>query len=392
MGWHTPVPWDDRRYALAVVAFQERRNDRSEALKKASLNRSDADAQIMLTLKQQLKLKEGDNSVAKSPQPVWIHPDSQLFAEGPYGVLLLELLLEHKPDYWHFHAKMSYEQFEAWCLTYMKDCESYEMSDQTGQDQAAQGWAVVVFESLMRWFSFPEEAIQQFKTLKLTKVLNGHIVAIMTDSGEVWTYLINTVSSTARECFMYDIQPGHPMANGGDDTMRKPIVTVSPNYEFFRDIDPCVDKRYVSDKGDFTSHRVYKGVLYKNPILLLKRFLVKLASGRGEESVLGYAEMWKRNYDLRDKLYEIFTEDEMEAHAILTRIFFNLKKEGLKTRLPYKFRDYDDFEIIPTLTQTDFSFLERVQNIALYAGAASADYIINDSQNDPGFFAYTANL
>jgi hypothetical protein len=392
MGWTQPFAWDDRRYALASVAFQERRNDRPAALKKASLNRADADAQIMLTLKQQLKLKEGDNTVAKSPQPVWIHPDSQLFAEGPYGVLLLELLLEHKPDYWHFHAKMSYEQFETWCAKYMTDCDEYEMSDQTGQDQAAQGWAVTVFECLLRWFNFPEEAINQFKHLKLTKVLNGHIVAIMTDSGEVWTYLINTVSSTARECFMYDIKPGHPMANGGDDTMRKPIKVQNPNYDYFRDMDPCVDKRYISPKGDFTSHRVYKGVLYKNPILLLKRFLVKLASGRGEESVLGYAEMWKRNYDLKEQLFDVFTEEEMEAHAIMTRIFFNLKKEGLRTRLPFKFRDYDDFEIIPTLRDSDFTFLEKVQNLALFAGPTQADVVIQDTANDPGFYAYTAQF
>jgi hypothetical protein len=157
-------------------------------------------------------------------------------------------------------------------------------------------------------------------------------------------------------------------------------------------MDPCVDKRYISPKGDFTSHRVYKGVLYKNPILLLKRFLVKLASGRGEESVLGYAEMWKRNYDLKEQLFDVFTEEEMEAHAIMTRIFFNLKKEGLRTRLPFKFRDYDDFEIIPTLRDSDFTFLEKVQNLALFAGPTQADVVIQDTANDPGFYAYTAQF
>jgi len=393
MGWHTPVPWDELFYHKCVEDFQFRRGDRSVAMKKSSLNRADPDYQIMITLKQQLKMKDGDNTKAKAPQPIWVHPDWQLFAEGPYGIYLLEMVLKHKPPWWHFHAKQTYEQFEGWVSTYLADTEIYEMSDQTGQDQAAQGWAVRVFENLMLWFSFPQHVVDQFKQFKLFKVAQGHIVAIMTDSGEVWTFLINTISSTARECLMYDIRPGHPMANGGDDTLRAPIVTVSVNYAPFANIDPCADKRYTSKRGDFTSHCIVKGVLFKNPQLLLARFVNKVASGRGQESVLGYAEMFKRNYDLKELLVDLLTEEEMDAHNIMTRIMFNLRREGLKAPKSWEKYNLIELQEIPKLENSDFKMLDTVRAFASHInGIVENEGMINNAFQDYNVMAYTAML
>jgi hypothetical protein len=136
-----------------------------------------------------------------------------------------------------------------------------------------------------------------------------------------------------------------------------------------------------------------RGILFKNPSLLLQRFLNKVASGKGQEAVLGYADMWRRNFDLKELLTEVLTEDEMDSHTIMTRIMFNLRKEGLKP--PHSFDRYTMLEMtdIPELTQRDFDNLAEIQSFAYSmngmvenVGAVAVDYV------DPGWLAYTASL
>jgi len=380
MGWENPVPWDENRYHACVERFQEKRGERTEALKKGSLNRADPNFEIMVNLKQQLKLKDEEWKPAKAAQPVWIHPDHQLFTEGPYGMLLLDLLLEHKPPYWHFHARESYDSFATWVDKYLADVQMFSMNDLVGQDQSCQGWAVTVLKQMMMWFNFPEHAIHEFVNNKLIKSLGGKaFIAIMTDSGEVWTFLINTVSSTARECFMYDLKPGFPQANGGDDTMSPLKGPINPDYEAYRLMDPCTDKRYDSERGDFTAHCVKNGVLFRNPIILLKRFMVRVAAGKGEDAVLGYGDAWAHNYALSEKLVGAMREDELEAHAIMTRIFMNLKREGLKTRMDWSKRYDFEFESIPELTEKDHKLVQDRMEIAPVWQTSVSNEIVGNS-------------
>jgi hypothetical protein len=154
----------------------------------------------------------------------------------------------------------------------------------------------------------------------------------MTDSGEVWTFLLNTTSSCARECFMYGLRPGHAMANGGDDTIRLPAGSLTAAYLSMQHIDPCTDKRFESEKGEFVSFIYFNGCMVKDPIILLKRFLGKISMGSAEDAVLGYADLWSMNYRHGDLLFDVLDEDEMDAHQIMTHIMFNLKKKGIKRR------------------------------------------------------------
>jgi len=56
---------------------------------------------------------------------------------------------------------------------------------------------------------------------------------------------------------------------------------------------------------------------------------VKLGEGKGQDAVDGYFHLWAFNYTKGDVLAEVLDEEELEAHQILTRIMFNLRKEGL---------------------------------------------------------------
>lgn len=328
LGWNNPVEFDELFFHKCVIAFQERRGERSQAMKKASLNRADPDYGILITAKTQMKLKERIFKPASALQPVFVHADEYLFKFGPYGIYLLEMILKAKPEYWNFYAKQTPEDLEAWVAKYMPVGQMFDMNDQTGQDQATQGWAVVFFKQLMQHFMLPEDIVEAFEQDKITKVAFNHIMAIMTDSGEIWTYLINTTSSAARECAIFGIPPGLPMTNGGDDTMRSSVGLVETyEYSQVRHLDPCEDKRYSSQRGDFVSFIVKNGRLCKDPIILLKRLLVKIAVGDIENAFPGYFILWKQNYEKAEILADIFDEEEMSAHQLTTRLFFNLKRQ-----------------------------------------------------------------
>jgi len=335
LGWNEGIPWDPNLFDQCVVDFQERRGSKSVALTMAAMNRADPDFGIMLTAKTQIKLKKRESEVAKPLQTIVIHSDAYLYEHGPYGIYFLRQLMRYKPDYWCFYAEMNPEDLESWCnRNFPKGC-TFHMSDMTAQDQSMRGWAVGVLEAGMKHFNFPKSFVKEFVREKFHKTVNGRNMRTMTNSGEIWTFIINTFGTAAREAFMYSLPPRVPMANGGDDVKRLAGFPLNPVYvRRFQKDDPCVDKRYESKVGEFVSFRYFAGVLVKDPIILLRRLLAKISIGDHKNCALGYYQLWAENYKKKDLLYDIFDEWEMEAHAILTRIFMNMKDYDLYRYVP----------------------------------------------------------
>jgi len=368
LGWSGQFPWDQQLYDECVQEFQERRGERPEALKKGSLNRADPDATLVMTAKTQWKLKAREFSEAKPLQPITIHSDKYIFEHGPYGIYLLKMLLRNSPDYWYLHAAKTPEDFDAWIKRHFNEDSTYQMNDQKGQDQSVQGWAVELMTNIMRLFSFPEEFIKAFEEDKLSKEVKGKILAIATNSGEIWTYIINSTSSAARECAMYGLRPGHPMGNGGDDLIRALFGALQDSYLAVAHMDPTVDKRYISPRGDFCSFIIKNLELFKDPVILLKRFLGKLSFGEGNDAVLGYFILWRFNYLKRDKLVEAFDETELEAHALMTRVMFNLKKEGVKIKPDYSTLSVDGEVFTESAPGLIFRTLDEKVSANIFSG------------------------
>jgi len=377
MNWEKSVPWDDNVFTQSIIAFQERRGEKSVALKKGILSNTDPGQQrIMMLAKNQVKLKTRLRTDHASPlQPVMVHSVEYVFRWGAQGIYMLEMLLRNSPDYWFMYAKKTPDEFNAWVETHFEKGERLHMNDLTGQDQSTQGWAVQFFKLMLEWFNFPKQDVDDFVYDKMAKQVGHKVLALMTNSGEIWTYLINTCSSTARECAIFDLPPGLPMANGGDDTMRRCFGTKGDAYRQVAHLDPCEDKRYESTTGDFCSFIVKNGKLLKDPIILLKRFLVKIARGQAEEAVLGYAHLWAMNYRLGDQLFDLLDEEELQAHQLMTSMMFNLKKEGISTR-----PNWDNLNIRGDLTSdigldlitSNPSKLEKFLNVSTFSQVATS--------------------
>jgi len=332
--WRDPVAFNELEYSAAIQTFQERRADRSAAMKKMSLPRAQPDFEAILTAKTQWKLKEEVSGKAKPLQPLFVAPDRYLFKLGAVGVYLLDKLLEHLPDYVYIHAKSSIDEMQSRFVTMFSE-GPYEMSDVSGMDATVTGHAVQLMVRLMGHFNIPEDLIQYYVQSKCDFKTKAYYLKLMTLTGELFTYMINTMRTGAKEALQYNMQPGWPMALGGDDLFRRSGLVENPEWLLIRDRLNIVEKREVSERGSFVSFSIVRGVCYKNPIILYRRLIGHLTRGKGNEIALGYFEMFQRNYNLGEHLLSYMTPSEIEHQSAVNRIMFNLRQYGVTTHLPW---------------------------------------------------------
>jgi hypothetical protein len=139
------------------------------------------------------------------------------------------------------------------------------------------------------------------------------------------------------------MQPGEPMANGGDDTAKLPKPE-SPEWSRWKHMCVAIDKRYQSDKAEFTTYIHKNGVMVKEPIILFKRLMGKIEMGSLDDSIMGYFHLFAHQYAQADRLYDVFNEEQMEYAAGITRIMFNLKHFGCKRHVPFNKLQYDAYD------------------------------------------------
>jgi hypothetical protein len=346
LGWDSleRKPLNQAQFDDAIIVFQERRQARTVALKKASLNRAEPDFGTALTAKNQWKMKDVDFPVAKALQPILIKSDEYLFRFGPIGVYLLDCLLRDTPPYMYWHAKKTIDEQIAWSAQY-DDHEDFEELDIEGFDGSVRGEGVVLIEMLMRRYGIPEADIQAYIDDKLdfhTRVL---FIALMTMSGECFTWLGNSVKSIARECLKYNIMPGWPMQGSGDDIKRKAGLAENPQFLLeWGPVDFAKEKRKRTSVGEFCSVKSKNGVSYKDPIVLYKRLRGQLSMGNLDNIALGYFDLFAMNYRLGDRAYEVMDDVEMEHASAINYIMFNIRKFGYKSSLPWDKIDVTNFD------------------------------------------------
>jgi hypothetical protein len=328
------VPLSDYEIDTCKLEFLERRGARSEALKKMGGNRASPDFQDMLTAKTQWKMKDHLPPDAKPLQTIMIRSDEYLFKLGWVGVLLLKKMLATQPDYYYWHANRSLDEMKNWFSQHMPFKE-HEMLDLSALDTSVRGGAVHLMRLIMRRFSVPQELIDYYVEDKLDFHTKKIHIAIMTFSGELFTWLINGTFVTARECLKYDLTPGDAMANSGDDLDRAAGKVISEEWNNWIHFDACIEKRFTADVGEFCSFKCCEGVLYKDPIILYKRLRGQLSRGKVDEIALGYFDLFAQNYELGDLIYEVMTEAEAEHASAINHIMFNIRKFGYDLPLPW---------------------------------------------------------
>jgi hypothetical protein len=196
----------------------------------------------------------------------------------------------------------------------------------------------------------------------------------MTFSGELFTWLTNTMKSMAREALKFDLRPGHAMAGSGDDTERQAGRSVSDTWILYEDQDVAVEKREESDVGSFCSFNVVRGIVYKDPILLFKRLMGKLSMGDVDNVALGYLDLAAQNYALGDIIYDVMSPDELAHHSAFMHVMFNLKKWGYTgPKIDYSRLTVENYDNdVPTISQVN-SVVAVIDHIVAKPGEILSD-------------------
>jgi hypothetical protein len=373
-GLKEPVPFDNLEFEKAIAKFQERRNDRSQTLKKMALPRADPLFSDVLSAKTQWKLKSQEAENAKPLQTLLIRSDAYVFYFGPVGIYLLDKLLECLPDNVYLHAKKSVEDMVRWVAQYDTG-GFYEMNDVSGFDTTVRGASVHNMAKLMQFFNIPQQYVDDYVEDKLDFHTSTMHFGIMTFSGEIFTWLGNTVHSLSREALKYDLSSTARIMGSGDDVLKLDKKPIAITWKSWEEFDPSIDKRFESeDRGEFCSNLIMTGKVFKDPVVLYRRLKGHIEQGKLVDVYDGYFLHALTIYNLGDQLYSLLTPYEMMHAQALFRVFFNLRRTaGITMKVDWSAVEAGLVELP-----------ESISDLAPLIAAGSAEY-----QHDPGPAAFT---
>jgi len=172
--------------------------------------------------------------------------------------------------------------------------------------------------------------------------------------------------------------------------MLRQAQKTTPTYEWdtcWRLQDHCIEKSLIGPDGHFCSFVIRRGVCFKDPIVLYRRFMAKLEMGKVDDIALGYFTLFSGNYLEGERLISVLNPLEQECHAAMTRTLMNLRKYcGYNCPLPWHKLQLLDIDNTRVVTR-----LPSVLNALSEAMKASTDAISNSYARAQGF-AYTANV
>jgi hypothetical protein len=322
MRWHELIPFDQREWDEAHEEFEERRASRSTELKKMGLSRADPDYEAFLTSKAQFKIKD----TARPLQSIFVQGDKYTFAFGGMGTYMLNKIMQYCPPNVYLHAKRSLEDMQNWVAANGHATqEGYVMCDITQLEKNVKGGGLILMRSIMNHLGIPNDKIIEWEQYKLGLKTNGKVIELMTMSGEILTWLTNTCYTLAREASKFKIV-GDPIMGSGDDILRMKKKPPDPTHEEYEQWDKAVEKRFVSERGEFCSYLIKDGLMCKDPITMYLKLRIHGETGKAQDAADGYFLNFMSIYNLREERYKILTEHEQEVAGALSWIFFHYKK------------------------------------------------------------------
>nr|AQM32769.1 replicase [Agaricus bisporus spherical virus] len=325
--WLRRVPLDAERYEEAQAVFTARRAARSEAMKKMGLARADPDFRRYIVGKTQVKLKSTEIKDASALQTTLTMDDEYLFELGGVGVYLLDCILNNLPSYIYLHAKKTFGDTAQFVQEHYVN-DTYWESDLKQQEQSMRGGALQMMLRMMEHFSIPNAKIRYFEQMKLNTKVGRMVLALQTASGEIFTYIMNSIGNGARISAKYDLRPGDAIMITGDDSLANRELKISHDWAAWQRFDHATEKSaYSTERGTFASYVVKGGFIFKNPELMLRKMLIANEMGKIDDVIRGYFLDWLTIYTLSDHLFKLLTEKEMEAHNILSDMIFNARRK-----------------------------------------------------------------
>nr|QBI59762.1 replicase [Grapevine virus L] len=327
----------------AALDFTEKRIQKSAAILEAHSYRSDADwpsNYLKIFIKNQDCTKMEKRGVdAKAGQTIACFSHAVLCHFGPILRKTEAQLRSILPPHIMIFSQKNYDDLNEWSKTYFNDLSGTD-SDYEAFDRSQDG-AILSFEiCLLRHFMWPEELIEEYKTLKLMMGCQLGDLAVMRFSGEFGTFFFNTMCNMAFTFLRYRLGPYQPIAFAGDDMVAPGKLVVDEGMNSVLNQLELKAKVNYSDSPLFCGWRMSPFGIAKDPNLLLDRLEMKRAEGKLDDCLANYALEASYGYRLCEYLFDM--NIDMDAMQELIR-----KIVMLKHKLPHQiaslFSSEEDF-------------------------------------------------
>nr|AHB33487.1 replicase [Garlic virus A] len=234
---------------------------------------------------------------------------------------------QHQPDNIFIMCEKTPEQFNNFVLTKWDFKRPNYTSDYTQYDQS-QDASFLNFElRKARHLGVPEEVLSFYRFIKThAKTFVGNL-AIMRLSGEGPTFDANTECNIAYDALRFRLDDNVCACYAGDDLVRDRACEERAGWVYSEQLFSLKAKPLVTNKPDFCGWRLTPYGIVKSPIQLYQSLQLALRLGKVEDVKRSYAIDYLFAYRLGDKLYDIFDEEELEKHQLVTR---TLIKKGMQ--------------------------------------------------------------
>jgi hypothetical protein len=224
-----------------------------------------------------------------------------------------------------FYLGKSPSDLDAFCKRFWTPRRS-SWNDFSAYDQGQDESFLACEASIMRSLGIPSSEIDFYVWLKCNTKSRLGSFAVMRFTGEVFTFIFNTLANVAISNLRYFLPLTSPMCFGGDDSCFNFIPVERPTWAYYG---PRLTLQFKAESGDhpsFVSWFLTPLGIYKSPVLLWTRLQAAIARGLYSEVVLSYLYEFAFGYRLGDALTDYCTPDEADASSLLTRFFLRQRR------------------------------------------------------------------
>ncbi|UKQ12872.1 ORF1 [Hogweed virus 4] len=315
-------------FERALSDFEDVRMRKSEKLIMAHAGRSDPDWDIrrfLLFMKSQLcKKAEKAFCDAKAGQTIACFAHGVLFKFSAWARYAELKISENMPESFYVHSKKNFDELEKWVKGNFIGPVCVE-SDYEAFD-ASQDATILAFECLiLRDVGWPNDLIEDYKTLKLELGCKLGTLAIMRFTGEFGTFFFNTLANMAFTFCRYNVNKRTPICFAGDD------MCILVDAKVRHEMDEFIGTLKLKAKVEWKINPLFcgwilsrRGIL-KLPSLVYYRLCIAKEKGNLRDCIDSY--MIEAGYAYRKGAFieELLEEDQMNFHQLVIRTMIKSK-------------------------------------------------------------------
>jgi len=328
-----PIPWDQEFYETCCLEFEY---NRLQTKSRQELNAARAraapewaDTYWQLDSKSEFKAKMEKmfkDSIAL--QTLVTTSDKVLFMLGGLARYITHFLLRNVPPNLILYIGYSPSQLNDIVAAKWLDVLS-QANDFSQFDSLQDAGPLAAEISLMGQLSAPSSLIAYYYWTKTHSTTQYGSLGVMRLTGEVFTFLFNTLFNLAITNMRFDlssfVRSGRLAAFGGDDSCINGVLTERAIWIKYSKRFEKSFKLELTDRPTFCSWRLTAAGIFKDPTLLFARMRAKDAQGLRQEVFTSYMYEWSFAFRLGDELVQYCDELELEYHTALSSVFLRSK-------------------------------------------------------------------